>query len=92
MTAGLGRDLKITVEFTYWVAKIVRHISAYTLSPKIVLKPSKLFEERELHRSRRAVSLFRDDQLGKALVLFGFLVLILAIYERDNIGVLFDTA
>src|SRR3989442_879402 len=56
-----------------------------------IFKPCKLFQEDQFDAARRAVALFADDDLGDVLLFgFGFVVLF-AVDEHYDIGVLFET-
>src|SRR5699024_3097392 len=58
-----------------------------------VVEPGVLAEELELERTRGTVSLLADDDLGQALVLGVFLVVVLvAVDEHDDVRVLLDRA
>src|SRR6185312_16615049 len=51
-----------------------------------------LAEERQLHRSSRAVTLLADDDLGLALVGRFLVVVLVSVDEDDHVGVLLDGA
>src|SRR2546423_490266 len=59
---------------------------------KIILKPSEFFQKRQLYIPRRAVALLGENQLGKSFIFLGFLVIVLAVYERHHVRVLLDRA
>src|SRR3954469_11122411 len=91
-----------SVELVRWRVKfgINSPIHQVTKSPTAlppdgeILEPGVLADERELDDAGRAVALLADDQLrhalcvGRRLTLVG--VLILAIDEDDDVGVLFE--
>src|SRR5690606_20675278 len=57
-----------------------------------VVEAGVLAEELQLHGAGRAVTLLADDDLGQALVRRVLVVVLVAVDEHDDVGVLLDGA
>ena len=55
-------------------------------------EPGQRFEEGQFHRAGGAVTLFADDDFGHALLFAFLVVVVVAVDEHDDVGVLFDGA
>src|SRR6266852_4728188 len=70
-----------------WLRLRVRHPLGVSLH---VIEPDQMIVKPQLDGARRAVPLLREDRLGRATVVIGRRVLLFAMDEDHDVGILFD--
>ena len=55
-----------------------------------IFKPSIFIQEGQFDLIRRSISLFPNDQFGLSSVFFRFIVNLIPVKEKNDVGILFD--